>query len=340
MKSYFAYFESEFKIFEEILHGRLNPSHSTFNDATILPTLIEYANHHEIIIKKNELENIKLSARKHYLRLGYRNQEDIIIQVSGVDESDYVKINILPGQYYLKGDLFSINISNPSNYKSLCFLKLIIDEYERIKIRSCALLSDDIENLQHLALKNLRIIEHLLRETSAIINITSATEPDNITELYILDCLKKFIIKSIQFYHTIFDPYLNSYKDSSADLIKSCDQLRSPEFINYLVKQDLEDSSKYRLEEPIPKYHTSKPSLIWTSKINKLTTIFYNLVEEGIIQFVPNNKKISKKNVTNMVLVEFICKNFLDINGENLSKDTIRTYLNPHRPDKRSKRTQ
>lgn len=230
----------------------------------------------------------------------------------------------------------------------------MIDEFERIKIRACQLLNtqDEPNQLKQLALRNLRIAEYLLRETSAFCQYLLFQENDNHKHsiYYIIDCLKKFIIKSIRFYHRLFNPYINKYYEQSKKLISNIDRTTSSNCIKYV----LEDNFENYLNEATPiqgkqaDQNALSLKIQWTGKINLLVSLFYDLNEKGIIKIPEpkksiNNTKVSKapnSAETNMNLVEFIYHNFLDSNGELLSKDTLRTYMNPNRPDKRSKRSQ
>ncbi len=246
------------------------------------------------------------------------------------------------------------DVGKPPCFKSMCYLQLIIDEFERIKIRACRLLNSvkEPDELKLQSLKNLRIAEYLLRETSAFCNYLLIPKDDNQkqTLYYINDCLKKFLIKSIRFYHRLFDPYLTEYFGQSKKLINNIDRATSSDCIKYVYQDNIENY----IEEPIHKLGTHSdqnilsPRLRWSGKIYLLVSLFYDLNEKGIIKVTNSNNSNKNTKVseasnhpeTNMDLVEFLYDNFLDSSGKRLSKDTLRTYLNPNRPDKRSKRSQ
>ncbi len=346
--------EQEFRIYGEILHSRLQPFKPQFNDRELLSELIEYANTREIVINIAEHDLNKFLNSIDYNWLGYRGPNDYIANIRSGNKPETAVIQIVPDKHYLLGDMMENDIEKPPCFKSKCYLRLIIDEFERIKIRACCLLNsvEDVDQLKLLALKILRIAEYLLRETSAFCHYLLIPEDDNHKHslYYINDCLKKFIIKSIRFYYRLFDPYITEYCGQSKKLINNIDRATSSDCIKYIYQ----DNFDQYLEEPISKEgsqinkNTSSPIIQWNEKINLLTSLFYDLLEKGVISIHdsknPNkNSKVSeasKQSETNMKLVKILYDNFLDNNGKRLSKDTLRTYLNPNRPDKRSKKSQ
>ncbi len=189
-------------------------------------------------------------------------------------------------------------------------------------------------------------------ETSAFCNYLLIPKDDNLKHslYYINDCLKKFLIKSILFYHRLFDPYITEHYKKSIKLINNIDRATSSDCIKYVYQDNIDNC----FEEPVPikgiqsNQKTSSPIIRWTGKINLLVSLFYDLMEKGIINITDHENpeeesKVSKGSGysgTNMNIVELLYDNFLDSSGKKLSKDTLRTYLNPNRPDKRSKRSQ
>ncbi len=336
-----ASLRKEFSIYCEILHGKLQPTRTQFDDPHLLANLIEYANTQEFL-------NLEIP-QKEYLKIGYRTPEDFIILKGSTNNLETV--TIIPNKYYLIGDKLDNDIIKPPCYKSKCYLQLLMDEFERIKIRARNLLNmnTQTEELKILATKNLRNAEFLLRESSAYSHYLVIPENDNKkqTLYYINDCLKKFLIKSIRFYHRLFNPFITEYYNSSKKLINNIDKTTSADCIKYIYQDNVnminDNSSDYEKQT----YNKSgSPKLRWTSKINQLTTLFLDLLEKGIIEIKDENTSYSQKVskfpetfLTNMDLVDFIHLNFLDNKGHTLSKETLRTYLNPKRIDKKSKRS-
>ncbi len=74
----------------------------------------------------------------------------------------------------------------------------------------------------------------------------------------------------------------------------------------------------------------NRQKLIWRGNINKLVTIFYDLTNTELHEGKPI-LTASPREITN-----FLLNNFLDKDGNNLSRDTISTILRPGRADKRS----
>lgn len=69
----------------------------------------------------------------------------------------------------------------------------------------------------------------------------------------------------------------------------------------------------------------------WLGQLNVLTTLFYDLLNgqdkgQPLIEASPK------------VLEEFICNNFVDSEGHELSKGTVESYLKRSKPEKRAKR--
>lgn len=337
MKSYLVYFEHEFKIFEEILHGRLKPVNLITEGHDILSNLIEFANSKEILIPKDELEQFKKQITSNHTKLGYRCLNDMIIITGPADIIENVLIKIIPANSYLIGNTFKDDIEEPPDTNSMYYLKLMIDEFERIKIRACRLLHIDENTRQtkKTILNNLKQIEHQLREVTAISKIAHHDESSNPIDIYVLDTLKKFVVKTIRFYYTVHDPHLWRYKKESLKLIKECDQISFPGIVNYIINKEVVSQNRpLEVNDPETKYKCNKQTLQWNGKLNHLATIFFELQEKGFI-----NRSKHERNKTNMDLVDFIHQHFLDNNGQSISKDTLKTYLNPNKPDKRSKKS-
>ncbi len=334
MKSYLAYLEQEFKVYEEILHGKLNPTIRLKEHDNNLTNLIELANTKEILVPHDELESLRKEITEKHQSLGYRSPDDLVIKVAVGHNALYNHIYIIPGTHYLIGNHFDDNIGTPENEKELVYLKLIIDEFERIKIRACARLhkSEDHKLNKKAIINNLNLLQNLLREVTAKHNFILHNQKSTTTEKYIFDCLKKFTIKTLWYYHTLYEPQIGKYKSQSLNLIKECQQISFPGVANYLVKK--ENEIEYHLVKE-PDNHSEYRSIKfrWNGKLNHLATIFYDLYENGLI----SNNPCHDETKTNMDLVEFIHRNFLDNHGHPISKDTLRTYLNPNRHDKRYK---
>lgn len=381
MKTFKINQESEFKIYGEILHGRLQPHKSEFSDEKQLLNLIEYANTKEFSIDISDDKHYETMHYSIYAYLGYKDPDDLMINIHPGRKNGTSVITVIPNKYYLLGDMMEDDIEKPPCFKSRCYLRLIMDEFERIKIRACNLLNtiDKSDQLRILVLKNLRIAEFLLRESSAYSHFFVI--PDKHSKMtsmyYIIDCLKKFLIKSIRFYHSFFDPYITDFFEQSEKLIKNVDRATCSSCTKYLFPEDSDNtlgdsnsiSAQYRndalnckedflrmgygnsdLLSNATNNKVSKPQPIrWMGKINLLVSLFYDLMEKGIIYIHETDENpgdhfsVSKEKIqsgTNMNLVEFLYINFLDSKGNRLSKDTLRTYLNPNRLDKRSKRSQ
>ena len=75
---------------------------------------------------------------------------------------------------------------------------------------------------------------------------------------------------------------------------------------------------------------STQQKMIWRGHINKLATIFYELTNTELHEGEPI-LTASPQEITN-----FLLNNFLDKDGNNLSRDTIATILRPGRADKRS----
>ncbi len=73
-----------------------------------------------------------------------------------------------------------------------------------------------------------------------------------------------------------------------------------------------------------------KPKLRWNRQINVLVTIFYDLLNTNYQDEGPILKATPKE------VADHIFNNFTDGNGNDFSKETIRTILKPSRVDKRA----
>lgn len=112
-----------------------------------------------------------------------------------------------------------------------------------------------------------------------------------------------------------------------------------PEFIKYGINEVYKSLSDYLISKrgriySRPYIETAMPiaKLQWMGQLNQLVTLFYDLKNKNTNTGKPFIIEQSKAD-----LVGFIVNNFLDKDGNAISRDSVETGLKPSKPDKRAK---
>ncbi|MFC2106879.1 hypothetical protein ACFLRY_00940 [Bacteroidota bacterium] len=353
----------EFKTYHDILFGKLYPE-TIINEETPIKTLIETANTIEISTTDIKKEIFQYIHTLDYQRLGYRSRKHYQTKINPpTNENPSSTITIKPNTSYLNGNINIVSLTPPPCQFTTEYLKLMIDELNRIKTRAFSILDkiNSQEDINYQVFKNIKIAEYLGQECQTILATLkiSKAEEENQQQIYIFSTLKSFIIKSIEFYLHFFKPYLkgtlNQFNNLIADLENDYfDQLSSSQFLNELLSSSPTNTKQnhktYITTQTNNEFKESKPTykIIWNKNLNLLATYYLDLFENGIISFpdtsrdnenIPENIQENLNKVLRKYLTTHICNTFLDNQGEELSIETIKTYLNPNKPECRSKRS-
>ncbi len=360
--------KAEFTVFQDVLFGKLHPSSITQNNETAMNKLITIAN--QILVKtdlsKSQISR-SLNSIDHHM-LGYRSKKDYQTQILPPNDNSCLStVTIKPNIYYLNGNLNIKALSSPPCPVTTEYFKLMVDELQRIKTRAFWILnqSDLKEVINNFVCKNLKIAEYLAHECQTVLanlHLSPSSKSNNLY-IYVFETLKSFIIKAIEFYLQLFQPYLSSLSQYFNNIVSDLendyyDQISSSQFINEmcgtynskLIPNPTENNSantNIHSEPSIPVSPTPQ-KIQWNKNINLLATYYIDLLENNIISLpeMSPGSPIVSENVSGCLtttqrkfLTQHICANFLDHQGFPLSPHTIKTYLNPNKPERRSKRS-
>lgn len=351
------------KIWEKqnILYGNLNPKYIKKEKKLSTGQLINQANTIEIKLKTTRSQIDKYIDTFNYHILGFRSENDFMLFIeSPGDNLNNCKVKITPVTTYINGNLNTKSLTPPSCMLSKEYLKLFIDELQRIKIRAFAILENTANKKQvnYQACRNLKIAEYLGVECLNIIANFKLSQNEEIDEsiVYIFETLKSFIIKSIEFYIHFFEPYLEDKIHHFKHLLSELeynykDQIESNKFISKIISNSIDCTYSSTNLSPEISYAKEKPDslkIYWNRNINLLATYYLDLVENGIISLPATKDEYGKIKVSKdhnkildihvrKFLTNHICSTFLDSKGKPLSPHTVSTYLDPKKPDRRSK---
>ena len=117
-------------LFSDIVNGKLNPSLKKYNNPTNLSKLIHNSQIQKFTVASFDDFNLTFD----YSIFGFKNKEDFKIRKVTKRLTNQTEVSILPEKIYELQDDFIIP-EFPS-IKVNTFIHLIIDEFERIKIRA------------------------------------------------------------------------------------------------------------------------------------------------------------------------------------------------------------
>ena len=141
-------------------------------------------------------------------------------------------------------------------------------------------------------------------------------------------------------YFYVFPQYFHDKHIKKITAIKEALHLKLPKFNFFVtdIEEMLEELNLYTRIEDISDSNTSKISsnstnvskIKWLGRTNVLATLFYDLLhgqDRG-----PSLIEATQEDVKN-----FLMNNFLDADGNDLTLDTIVTYMRPDKVEKRAK---
>lgn len=343
------------KLYEEILTGRFNPSHIRYANPDVLKGLVEEANTMRItVLPAGENPQIFID-NNDFNALGYQSVTDFDLDIRPMNNGKQ-EIYIKPVKIYELKEIIDLPYFN--SFKCNCYMELLGDEFERIKIRAERIFEKirDSKMIGDYALCHVQKAKKMFHDAKRILREVQQT--NNPEDIYIFFALNLFIVRTILFYQKMFKPYLQQQSDSEDKLIievlkevslkKLCSLFPSEKssYCNYVKKSYIEKSANPEsiVEEPqteLEKDQSQKKSLPttigqwpyspmrWHAQINVLIDVVIQLTEETRIAGQPVLES------TDQNTLNFILTNFRDRSGKELSYYTIRTLLNKSRSDKR-----
>lgn len=361
-------------IFNEIANGRLRPFLPENSKISKIKHLVRDENTHTVLKSVDKKNVDRLLDEMDLTIYGYRSMEDISINIETNADGKIADVTIRPRKPYDLNDY--IDIPPAPDQKSVFFLNLMADEFERIKIRSNKVLesTDSLEKLSLYANKHIqksKQIAHDARIAFSKIQDKGAFITDN-SDVYILFVLNLFLIRLIVYYRKFFKPFVVPVNESEEDLrLEFYRSLAPHKKYPYIFRGMPGANCSFPIAEDsdIPEYGKKCQPVF--SGFDSASTPFVN---SGSTPSCPENKYSSDNGINTKpsklqwcgqinVLVDIfyqllyevkedgkpilkassddvanhLLNNFCDKNGSDLSKSTIKTMLQPGRSDKRPK---
>lgn len=301
-------------ILREILKKKFCTEKEKGYSKKVLLKIIQEINKVEIKLKglkqnyKNEIESLNF---KEY---GFRNANDIKIDVREDVFENKTIITLKPkAEYELEGIL---QLTAPSSYKHRNFIALMCDTYERIKIKADNII-DEVDNKDHIELyatKNIQKAVQIFFEAKAVLDKIHKRKDDSDKFFVYIQML--FIANIILYLQNIFASF---YKEKQY----SKRTLQSEIFDSINLDIAMEPTTEYGKKQVEEKPKRKK--LIWKKNINILITLHYDLYND-------NSYDAQTKDIEN-----FIHDNYLNKQGKEISRETIRICMQKFRDDKRAK---
>ena len=302
-------------IFREILKSNFCPTEEKGYSKKILIETIQEINKTEIILKGLKLNHKKEFAKINFREFGFKEQKDIKIEVIEDIFENKTIIILKPKTVYELED--QIELPSPSNNKQKFYLALMSDTFERIVIKADNIL-DETENKNHIELyasKNIQKMTRIFHEAKNL--LTKIQKQNDNSDKFFVYVQTIFISNTILYLQKTFSGF---YKDK----LYSKKTLKSELCESIGINMFMEPRADYgRTEEP--KIGIAYKKKIWNGNINILITLIYDLMQ---ISLLDDDTKWAEA---------FIYNTFLNKNGKEISKETIRICLQKFREDKRAK---
>jgi len=343
-------------LYEEIMSGKYRPYLAKFSSREVLEGMIFEANTTRIAVV-GKADDTASFFDTEYCHYGFKSTDDYDIQIKELN-SGKKEIYLKPMCSYELREV--MDIPQFVSFKCSCFMALMGDEFERIKIRAEKILVsiNDVNQLRAYASKHVQKLKKLYHDAKHLLKELQDKKSQD--DVYIIFALNLFIIRTIMFYQQLFRPYIKTKEESEeqlmSELIKevtwrkiySLFRCSGKGYCDYLKKSYTENtdvSGSTVNEPPADKEKTfskkeSQPAAegdrAYTRiKINGNTNAFIEMFFQLLETIKINEKTIIETSYKN--LEAFMLYSFTDKWGKPLRKHTLNTYLKPYRHDKRPK---
>ncbi len=303
-----AYQRIDVEVFKKILREEYCPTAEKGASKKVLFEIIREISKVVIKIKGKDINKNEIIENINFKEFGFKEQSDVKIAftetIFGHTELTLQAKNI----YELQE---GIELPIPRNNKQKQYQALLSDTFERLKIK-CENIISDTDEQKHIELyanKNIQTITRTFYEAKTL--LYKSKESLNDKDRFYIYVQTLFILNTVLFMQNMFSSYYKEKKYSKQTL-----------------KLEMYDSVGPDLfSEPTAEYgnNNSDNKLKWSWQINQLATMYYDLNEAA-------NEKSTPQQ-----LEDFIIRNYVDKNGNAISRATIKTCLNEYRPDKRVK---
>ena len=149
-------------LYEEIVNGNFHPARTRFSGPEVCKNLVTLVN----IIKEKTLpakESLEYIENIDFARYGFKSATDFDVKFKDIS-GDRQEIFLVPGKTYELSESMDIPIFN--EFKSKCFLVLIGDEFERIKVKANKYLQETeyTEKLKLYTVRHIQTAKKLLHD--------------------------------------------------------------------------------------------------------------------------------------------------------------------------------
>jgi len=340
-----------------MIRGKYAPDHPRFSNRVVLENLIIEAQTTQVAVLPSNLSHEEFLEQIDLLAFGYKTHDDYFLDIKKL-AGGRTEISIRPLRIYELNE--SMDIFLLENAKVKYFYELMCDEFERIKIRVSWVLDNakDRASIGDYALKHIQKSRQLFVESKRELReIQKSMDAENINILYALNV---FIARTIDFYQTLFEPYISIQPDRFRMMnVEIHEQLSLKKVIEAFAEEVAKVKRSYKKSSVNESYipddtidqvsvnsgetYSSNHNNIAGShfggcnpiklngQVNVLVDVFTQLTDK---QRTPEGPFIetSREN-----LEAFLVANFVDRNNKPLSSYTIHTLLKPYRTDKHIK---
>jgi hypothetical protein len=304
-----AYQRIDVNVFKEILREKYCPTAEKGASKKVLLEIIREISKVIIKIKGNNLNKNEIIGNINFKEFGFKEQSDVKIKFTET-VFGHTELTLQAKKIYELQE--GIELPIPRNNKQKQYQTLLSDTFERLKIK-CENIISDTDEQKHIELyanKNIQTITRIFYEAKTL--LYKCKEKLNDKDRFYIYVQTLFILNTVLFMQNMFSSY---YKEKN--------------YSKRTLKLEMYDAVGPDLfSEPTAGYGNSDSNdnkFKWMVQINQLATFYYDLNKSGLIESTPKQ------------LEDHIVNNYVDKNGNAISRATIKTCLNEYRPDKRAK---
>jgi len=276
----------------------------------------------EINIPGIEVNKRLAEAKINFAEYGYRHKADAVIEFKKDLINDCTVMVLRPKKVYELKD--TVKMPSPICEKSWAFKALLGDAFERLKIKAENILNscENDKNIIHYANKNIQLAQRNCYEAKELLK--KYQHDGKSFEIYMAYMQCQFLLNVCFFLQNMFSNYYDLKRLNKEKLRMEMIEILD---VSKLMKKPEVETIQV-VEESLASYKKEKLKLI--GQVNVLLTLVYDLMHKQ----TSDNKQFIEG--TTKQWIELIADNFVDKNGEPLSKSTIETCLRENREDKRA----
>ncbi|MDD3876646.1 MAG: hypothetical protein PHT69_08500 [Bacteroidales bacterium] len=299
----------------------------------------------------------------NYKAFGFKGKNDFKLTTSAGDKPEFKNISVTPVCYYSLHDNFTL--APPPDVRSKIIVGLLADEFERIKLRAIYTFetSNDENQVKMYARKNRQFIKTCFHNHKATFHDLFTLNPNYLhhPESYIYFYINFFLIKLRLFYEKFFIDFLGPGKKNEKQLLAELFQV-NPALMykqNDAISPSIKEEHNTNFSETAQQHFATGTSLAMAyqaiAKENNITAEnlklllslvgkikwngYKNTLADYILQLMETKSKdgLSLLETTPDDISSLLSIVAIDKDGYMLSKETIKTLLQPSKSAKRPK---